>query len=273
MAKAKKTVKPTKGICGTEEWSPGSTDKQTLGDVIEIQHPEEIKLYGPRPTISRNKINWKFLVNELSWTPKQRDLIDLALKKKAKIIFVKAPAGVGKTVIALYCGLKLLQDKLVDKIFYIRSPIESCSKGIGALPGGEAEKMNPYFLPAMDQLQQLLRSEDAEKLIRDKRIEIVPVGFIKGRTFNYSTIVMDEAEDLTEKEFSLIMTRLGYGSTLFLIGDYKQSNIHNSGFTKVFDAFDNDQSKERGIHTFKFGKSDIMRSPIISYILDIFENL
>lgn len=177
------------------------------------------------------------------------------------------------TSLAVYCSLMKLLEKKVGEIVYIRAPIESCSKGIGYLQGGKDEKMSPYLEPAMDHLRTFLDEASIRHLVQEGRIKIEPFGFIKGRTFNVSSIIMDEAEDLSIQELELIMTRIGKFSTIFLLGDVRQSNIRNSGFDKVFRAFNSEKLQNAGIYTFEFTKEDCVRNEITALILDTFEGI
>lgn len=221
----------------------------------------------------REKVSLDFDIKEFPWTDKQKRFIDLALDKKTKVMICKAPAGTGKTLISLYCSLVKMKEKKVGEIIYIRNPIESTSKSVGFLAGSYEEKMSPYGLPLDDHFKELITPSVHQKLINEQRIKVDSLGFIKGRTYNVAAIIADESEDFALKEISLLMTRLGHFSTLFLIGDVNQTNIKNSGFSQVFELFNNEESERHGIHTFEFDSSDCMRSPITKFILEKFEEI
>ncbi len=221
----------------------------------------------------RDKVAFDFDVKEFPWTDKQKEFIKIAMDKNTRVVICRAPAGVGKTVLSLFCSLLKLKQKKVSEIVYIRAPIESASKSVGFLAGSYEDKMSPYGLPLDDHLKELLLPSIHQKLLKDQRIKVDSVGFIKGRTYNVASIIADEAEDLDPSETSLLLTRLGHYSTLFLIGDSNQTNVKNSGFNKVFDLFNDDISKQNGVFTFEFDSSDCMRSPITKFILQKFEEL
>jgi phosphate starvation-inducible PhoH-like protein len=221
----------------------------------------------------KDKIKAELKIREFKWTEKQQKFIQTALDKQSKVIICKAPSGVGKTLLSLFCCLKKLNEKKISQIVYYRSPIESCSKSVGFLKGSLDEKMEVYGLPLGDHLEELLDKNAISYLLNDERIIIDSVGFAKGRTFNVSGIIVDEAEDLSVQEILLLMTRMGKYSCLFLIGDIAQSNVRNSGFDAVFKTFNNPESKENGIHTFEFTKEDCLRSEIIKFILTKFEEI
>lgn len=221
----------------------------------------------------RESIKFDLNIYEFPWTEKQKKFIETALNKDTKVVICRAPAGVGKTLMALYCSLTKLKENKIKEIVYLRLPLESSSKSIGYLKGDFDEKMSVYGLPLMDHMKELLSESEMNKIINDNRVQVDSIGFCKGRTWNVSSIIADEVEDLTLPEFSLLMTRLGKYSMLFLIGDSNQSNIKNSGFDKVFNLFNNEESKLAGIHTFEFDSSDCMRSPITKFILEKFESI
>jgi len=208
-------------------------------------------------------------LKELRWTEKQRQFIELSLDHQTKIMLCSSPAGTGKTILALYCSLNLLLEGKVDKILYIRNPIEA-ARSIGYLKGKLDEKLEPFILPAIDNLNKLLDEHSLKILEKNKALESIPLGFVKGRTFDRCAIIMDEAEDLDTQEFRLIMTRLGRGSKMFLIGDDVQSNVRNGGFKDVINLFDNSRARHKGIHTFEFTEEDIMRNDLIQYIVGEF---
>lgn len=207
------------------------------------------------------------------FTDKQRNVLDVAARNRTKVVFISAPPGVGKTMMAVYSGLRKYQEKRIDKIFYIRQPVESSQASIGFLPADKNAKMAPYLQPAIDQLNEFLSPLEIKKLIETETIEVIPLGFCKGMTFKNSLVIMDEAEDLSVKELCMVMGRLGKGSQLWIIGDSKQGVCKKSGFDQVFNCFSDDASKEMGIHTFTFTSEDCMRSGIGKFIIEKFEKM
>lgn len=221
----------------------------------------------------REKIDTELKIRPFPWTEKQQKFIDLALKKEISVVLCRAPAGVGKTLLSLYCCLELLNKKSISSILFYRCPVESCSHSIGFLAGQASDKLAPYGEPLFDHLKELLDKSTVNYLIKDERILIDSIGFAKGRTFHTTGVILEEAEDLTIQELELIMGRMGRFSKLFIIGDVRQSNIRNSGFSKVFDLFNNPESLANGIVCQEFLSSDCMRSPILKFILDKFDKL
>ena len=225
------------------------------------------------PIVSQNsKISFPLTLSPLKWTEKQQLVIDTILSKDTKVVFIKSCAGTGKTAMSLFAGLQLLKEKKVSNIYYLRNPVESSSKGIGFLKGTEDEKLQPFLMPLIDNIGNFLPKGEYNRLIAEKYIDILPLGFLKGRTFNANYLICDEAEDLLLRpDLTLVLSRLGKFSKLLIIGDTKQSNVKGNGFDSAFKIFDNQESKDNGIHCFKFGIEDIMRNDVIGYIIQTIE--
>lgn len=219
------------------------------------------------------KVSFDFSLRDIPWTSKQQRVIEAAQAKDARVVFIKAMAGCGKTLLSIYVALNKLKLKQVSKINYVRVPCESSSYGIGYLPSDLKSKMEPWLEPAMDHLNALIVGGGLSRLLAESHIEAIPLGFVKGRTYNSSVIILDEAEDLTIKDFRLILTRLGKRSVMFIIGDEDQSNVKNSGFSQVFELFNNEEAKSNGIYCFEFGPEDCLRSDVTKFILEKFDTL
>jgi phosphate starvation-inducible PhoH-like protein len=212
----------------------------------------------------------KITVKNIGLTEKQKSLVRLGLDDNNKVIFITGPAGSTKTFMAVYCALKKLKQSDELDLMYVRTVIESAEKGLGALPGDIDEKVNPYMAPLDDKLRELLPSTTSvrSELIRTKRVQAMPVNFLRGASWVNKIVVADEAQNFTFKELTTLMTRLGENSQLFICGDYMQSDINGkSGFKDMFDLFDDEQSRQKGIHCFAFGIEDIKRSEILKYII------
>lgn len=212
----------------------------------------------------------KISIKSLGISEKQKSLVRLSLEENNKIIFISGPAGSTKTFMAVYCALKKLKaDDSLD-LMYVRTIIESADKGLGFLPGDIHEKLNPYMAPLDDKLRELIppNSGIVEDLMKKERVQAMPVNFLRGASWQNKIVVADEAQNFTFKELTTLLTRLGDNSQLFICGDYMQSDINGkSGFKDMFDLFNDEKSKERGIQCFSFGFEDIKRSEILSYII------
>ena len=149
----------------------------------------------------RSKLRTSLDIFQRSATPRQRQFLDLALNKDAKLIFVSGPAGTAKTFWSVYAALTLMNEKRISDLIYVRSIVESADKSMGFLPGGLDEKMSPYLEPLVDKLEEFLPRNQIELLNKEKRITGIPVGHLRGRNFNAKVIIGDEAQNMTWKEW------------------------------------------------------------------------
>jgi phosphate starvation-inducible PhoH-like protein len=221
----------------------------------------------------RAKPTIELSIRDLPWTDKQKRFFELAHDKTTRIVIVKGVAGTSKTLLAVHTALQKMKQKKITEIYYSRVPVESSIHGIGFIKGTADEKMTPYVQPLVDKMNELLPDPQIKALMGDNRIIGLPLGFLRGLNISNAVFIMDEAQNCRIEDFLLVMTRMANFSTLFVLGDIQQSDVRNSGFEKVYNLFDNDKAKENGIHTFEFGKEDIVRSEILSYIIESFEDL
>lgn len=189
------------------------------------------------------------------------------------ITFCQGVAGSGKTHIAIGMALEYLLDEKVKKIIITRPVVESGEK-IGYLPGTAEEKLHPYLLPLLDEVNHFIPSAQYTSLKTNNKIEIVPLGHMRGRNFHDAFIVADECQNASYDQLKMLITRLGNNSKMILTGDVSQSDLNRhlqGGFysmTSVLDGVD-------GIGISRLQVSDIVRNPIIGKILvrlDSFEN-
>lgn len=237
------------------------------------QKPVNKKDTSPYVDKKRAKPTIELSIRDLPWTEKQLAFFKLAHDKKTRIVIVKGVAGTSKTLIAAHVALTKMKEKKITEIYYSRVPVESSIHGIGYIKGDSDEKMAPYVQPMTDKLHELLPEPQVKALAADRRVIGLPLGFLRGLNISNAVFVMDEAQNCRVEDFLLVMSRMANFSTLFVLGDAQQSDIRNSGFLRVFDLFNTDKAKENGIHTFEFGKEDIVRSEVLSYIIESFESL
>jgi phosphate starvation-inducible PhoH-like protein len=221
----------------------------------------------------RTKVSIDLSLRELPWTEKQNKFFELANNKNTKVIIIKGVAGTSKTLLATYMALKKIKEKKISEIYYSRVPVESSVHGIGYIKGTSEEKMSPYVQPLTDKLNELLPEPQVRALMSDNRVIGLPLGFLRGLNISNAAFIMDEAQNCRVEDFLLVMSRMANFSNLYILGDDQQSDIKNSGFNRVYNLFDNDIAKEHGIHTFQFGKEDIVRSEILSYVIESFESI
>jgi len=216
----------------------------------------------------RNKIKNLLTIHQRELTENQKKFLEIALDKTTKIVFVAGPAGTSKTYMSVYSALNLLNQRRVSDLIYIRSAVESSDSKLGFLPGEAEEKMIPYIQPLMDKLVELIPKGDIDVLTKEERITSIPVGFLRGLNWNAKVIIADEAQNMTFKEIFTLITRIGEFSKMFILGDPDQSDINGkSGFTKMIGYFDDEESRQNGIHVFKFTENDIVRSGLVQFII------
>jgi len=245
--------------------------KKKNEDIINNQPQKKDK----SPVVhQRGKVEHYLTIIQRELTEKQKKFIELALDKKVKLLLVSGPAGSTKTYLSVLASLMLINEKKVSDILYVRSIVESADVKMGTLPGEADDKLSPYKRPLIDKLDELLPKEDIQFLIKDNRIEGLPIGYLRGLNWNAKAIVADEMQNCTKKELVTLMTRTGEFSKVFICGDPQQSDINGrSGFQSIFNLFNDDESKEHGIYTFEFTEDDILRSALVKFIVQKIKNL
>lgn len=201
-------------------------------------------------------------------TKKQKDFIELLLDKKVKMMFVSGPAGTTKSYLSVLVGLKLLSQKKLSDIIYVRSIVESADNKIGYLPGEIDAKIHPYMEPLYDKVSELIPKNEIDLLTKENRLSTIPISFLRGLNFNAKYVVADEAQNMSMKELTTLSTRIGEYSKIVILGDPEQSDINGrSGFTKFYNIFNDEESRQNGIFTFEFTEEDILRSSLVKFIV------
>lgn len=221
-------------------------------------------------TTPKNKNKNSFFIKSFKWTDKQKSLIKLALDEETKIIFIEGPAGTSKTLLSVYCGLRLLSDKRIDDLTYIRSAVESSDSRLGFLPGDAEDKLHYFNLPFLDKLNELVSDEEIKKLQKSQRVSTYPVNFSRGMSWSNKCIIFDECQNSSLKEIITVLTRIGEGTKIFFCADNRQTDLkkgNKGGFAKITKIFSDEESKEKNIHSFTFDENDIMRSGILKFII------
>ena len=217
-----------------------------------------------------NPFQSKIRIQGKNLSDKQKVFLDLSTNPDTKIIFVSGPAGATKTYMAVFSALRHLQKNDDLDLLYVRTAIESADKGLGALPGSLEEKFGPYMAPLEDKLDEMLPKGSGIKseLVKHGRIQAVPINFLRGASWLNKIVVADESQNFSFRELVTMTTRIGENTKLFVCGDMMQSDIGSrSGFSDMFDLFNDPISKQKGIHCFKFNENDIFRSEILKYII------
>ena len=215
----------------------------------------------------RSKLRHPLTIHQRELTEKQKQFLEIAKDKTTKLMFVVGPAGTSKTYLSVYVSLTLIAERRVSDLIYVRSVVESADSKMGYLPGETNEKLAPYLQPLIDKMTELLPKSDMDVLKKEERVSGLPVGFLRGLNWNAKAIIADEAQNMTVKELTTLLTRVGEFSKVFIIGDPEQSDINGkTGFLKIANIFDDEESKANGIHVFRFSDEDNVRSALSRFI-------
>jgi phosphate starvation-inducible PhoH-like protein len=211
------------------------------------------------------------LLGHIELTEKQDKFHKIMRDPKTRVVFISGPAGTAKTFLSVYTALYKHNEDNQLNILYLRSLAESAEKGIGFLKGSMDDKFNPYMGPLEDKLDELLNQQERDQINHRNALDAAPINFLRGATWRNKVVIVDEAQNMTVKEITTVVTRISRGSTLFICGDNMQSDIWSTGFARFCKIFDDEESQSYGIHHLEFTKEDIMRDRIISYLVDKIE--
>ena len=228
----------------------------------------------------------KFMINEkiknqnvtdIIKTPK-KSIIPRSEKQKeyvralrqSDIVISAGPAGTGKTFLAVAVGLKMLLEKKIERIILSRPAVEAGER-LGFLPGDMKEKVDPYLRPLYDSLYDLFHFEKIQRMIEIGDIEIAPLAFMRGRTLKNSFAILDEAQNATDTQIKMFLTRIGENSKIVVNGDPSQIDLINKSMSGL------DKSKKllshlNEISVIDFDHSDVVRHPLVSKIVKAYSN-
>ena len=190
--------------------------------------------------------------------------------KESDIIISAGPAGTGKTYLAVAVALTMLLDKKIDRIILSRPAVEAGER-LGFLPGDMREKVDPYLRPLYDSLYDLLDFEKIQKRIEIGDIEIAPIAFMRGRTLKNSFAILDEAQNATDIQIKMFLTRIGENSKIVINGDPSQIDLPNKSLSGL------NRSKKllghlKEISVVDFDHSDVVRHPLVSKIVKAYSD-
>ena len=179
------------------------------------------------------------------------------------------PAGTGKTYLAVAVGVTMLISGAVDKIILSRPAVEAGER-LGFLPGDMKEKIDPYMQPLYDALNDFLPQKQLAKLMEDKRIEIAPLAFMRGRTLSNAFVVLDEAQNATAMQMKMFLTRLGQGSRMVITGDRSQVDLPRGVASGLAEA-ERILKGVKGVSFNYFNSKDVVRHPLVARIIEAYE--
>ncbi|MFK7924751.1 MAG: PhoH family protein [Bacteroidia bacterium] len=199
----------------------------------------------------------------------QRQIV--ASEQRNDIIFAVGPAGTGKTYIAVALAVRALKDKRVKKIVLCRPAVDA-GESLGFLPGDLKDKVDPYLRPLYDALEDMLHSEKLKHYLANNIIEVVPLAYMRGRTLNNAYVIMDEAQNATEMQLKMFLTRMGERSNVIITGDDSQIDLPyrvRSGLVQGMRIL----KGIKGIAFVRLSASDVVRHRLVKDILAAYEKV
>jgi len=227
--------------------------KRNIKDFSSVQSLEEVIKTPKRSVIPRSK--------------KQKEYVKAL--KNSQITMSLGPAGTGKTYLAVAVALTMLLEKKVQRIILSRPAVEAGER-LGFLPGDMKEKIDPYLRPLYDSLHDLIDYDKIQKKIESGEIEIAPLAFMRGRTLKNSFAILDEAQNATETQIKMFLTRIGENSRLVVNGDPSQIDLPNknqSGLVKSQSILKNINA----ISAINFDHKDVIRHPLVTKIVEAYQ--
>ena len=203
-------------------------------------------------------------------TPKglaQKRYVDAV--RRSDMVFAIGPAGTGKTYLAMALAVRALLEKDVKRIILTRPAVEAGER-LGFLPGSLEEKVNPYLRPLYDALHDMLDYHRVTRLMEQDAIEVAPLAFMRGRTLNDSFVILDEAQNTTDEQMKMFLTRLGFGSKAVINGDVTQCDLPTtarSGLRQAVSLLGNIS----GIAVCSFTEADVVRHPLVQDIIRAYD--
>ena len=215
---------------------------------------KDILVFGPGGTLIKAR------------TPNQRRIV--AALAQNDMLFAIGPAGTGKTYTAVALAVRAWKNREVKRIILTRPAVEA-GESIGFLPGDMKEKLDPYLQPLYDALLDMLPPRKLAELIDSKVIQIAPLGFMRGRTLDHAFVILDEAQNATDAQMRMFLTRMGNSAKFVITGDVTQVDLPRhaeSGLRKAWQLFHD----VNGIAFVELGNEDIVRHPLVKRIVDVY---
>ena len=202
-------------------------------------------------------------------TDGQKELVQSFFKND--IIISVGPAGTGKTFLAVAYALSLLEKHEIEKIIFCRPAVEA-GENLGYLPGDLKEKLDPYMQPLYDALRDMIPVNKLQKFLEDRTIEIAPLAFMRGRTLDNAFVILDEAQNTTNAQMKMFLTRMGMNAKFMVTGDPGQIDLPRKVSSGLKDAI-KILSRKKGIDIIYLDDKDVIRHPIVKKVIDAYNNI
>jgi phosphate starvation-inducible protein PhoH and related proteins len=232
----------------------GGDDAESIDHFVD-KNPNDILVFGPNgKTVRARTVNQKRLV---------------ATTDKNDIVFAIGPAGTGKTYTAVALAVRALKNKMVKKIILTRPAVEA-GENLGFLPGDLKEKIDPYLRPLYDALDDMIPADKLGYYMSTRTIEIAPLAYMRGRTLDHAFIILDEAQNATDLQIKMFLTRIGSNAKAIITGDLTQIDLpknQKSGLAKALYILKNID----GISHIELDEEDVVRHRLVKAIIKAYE--
>lgn len=200
-------------------------------------------------------------------TPNQKRMVESFTKHD--MLFAIGPAGTGKTYTAVALAVKALKNKEVKRIILARPAVEA-GENLGFLPGDLKDKLDPYLQPLYDALRDMIPTAKLAAYLEDGTIEIAPLAFMRGRTLDNAFAILDEAQNATENQLKMFLTRMGKSAKFIITGDITQIDLPRNQVSGLITAT-KVLNKVKGIDFIFLNEKDVVRHPLVTKIIDAYE--
>jgi len=232
----------------------GGDDAESIDNFVD-KHPNDVLVFGPNGKSVRAR------------TQNQKKMV--ALAEKNDIIFAIGPAGTGKTYTAVALAVRALKNKMVKKIILTRPAVEA-GESLGFLPGDLKEKIDPYLRPLYDALDDMIPADKLGYYMSTRVIEIAPLAYMRGRTLDHAFIILDEAQNTTDLQIKMFLTRIGSNAKAIITGDLSQIDLpknQKSGLDKATRILKNID----GIAHIELDEEDVVRHRLVKAIIRAYD--
>lgn len=230
------------------------------GVVLSEVYRDAVFIHTPRKTVTARNVAQKAYLDAL---------------RRCAMVFAVGPAGTGKTYLAVAMALSMFAQHQVKRIVLTRPAVEAGEK-LGFLPGDLTEKVNPYLRPLYDALNDMLPAARVASMMEAGAIEVAPLAFMRGRTLNDAFIILDEAQNTTQEQMKMFLTRMGFGSRMVITGDVTQIDLPQfpGGFNHAQSGLVQALKILRGVPGIafhRFSKGDVVRHPLVGAIVHAYD--
>lgn len=253
-------------------FAPPSARHKRTDEFLWEMYDEEPRLQQPPATTRSDLFHPR--------TARQQDYYDAIHNDDLRILIASGPAGTGKTLFPTQYAAQLLNRP--DTKIIVTRPLICVDEELGYLPGGINQKMDPWTIPIFDVLREFFTQQMLDRFVAEKRIEVVPLAFMRGRTFKNTLIIGDELQNTSVNQMLMLLTRLGEGSKLVITGDVNQCDHTENGlldligrlekkYDRKHDPHFDEALTDDGMALVELGVSDVQRSALIKTILEVYD--